>query len=292
VTPAIHIVFSSRDVPAAFPAHLHPAWAADLSALGPWSEGEAGLAAPLSPRWGLPADVTVLFECASTMDEAWTRGARGAWESVVAVRQTQGRGQMRRAWTAPPGNLSASLVLPPLPERLSAMASLLLGHAAATVLEAETGAAIRVKWPNDLLTAGGKAGGILVEERSGRLVAGIGLNLFAAPPLGAMRPGHVFPPAALPAHPEGFGPLRLWLRLLSGMRQEIERFDDDDSSAIMLEMLSKRLACRGELVMIEDGAERFKARVLGISGDGGLLVETFGQKGGVSTLYSGCLFPL
>ena len=58
------------------------------------------------------------------------------------------------------------------------------------------------------------------------------------------------------------------------------------------DLLMKRLAFRGERVVIEDGAERFEARVLGIAEDGGLLVEKFGREGGVSTLYSGCLFQL
>jgi biotin-(acetyl-CoA carboxylase) ligase len=37
---------------------------------------------------------------------------------------------------------------------------------------------LALKWPNDLMTAGGKAGGILVERSSGVVVVGMGLNLW------------------------------------------------------------------------------------------------------------------
>jgi len=275
-------------------AGAHVSWAGDISALAPWKEDSGGFLAA-APRGDAFARVFVLHECGSTMDEAWrflVAGDAAPWDSVLAVRQTSGRGQLRREWVAPAGNLSVSLVLPQLPPRLADMASLLLGHAAAEALEAVFGVEIRVKWPNDLLVAGGKVGGILVEERQERLVAGLGLNLFEPPPARAMRTGSAFPAAVLPTHPELFGPLRLWLELRRRFRDEIVRLCDEDSSAMLGNLLMKRLAFRGERVVVEDGAERFEARVLGVAEDGGLLVEKFGREGGVSTLYSGCLFQL
>src|SRR5690606_11713953 len=58
---------------------------------------------------------------------------------------------------------------------------------------------IRLKWPNDLVRNGGKAGGILVETRRAdgveRVVVGIGLNLAAPPPVDdeAQRAGALVP---------------------------------------------------------------------------------------------------
>ncbi len=52
---------------------------------------------------------------------------------------------------------------------------------------AARGAAVRIKWPNDLLVDGRKVGGILVEERGGVVVAGLGLNLGGAPRDHALR---------------------------------------------------------------------------------------------------------
>jgi BirA family biotin operon repressor/biotin-[acetyl-CoA-carboxylase] ligase len=54
--------------------------------------------------------------------------------------------------------------------------SLVAGVAAAGALRA-MGAPVRLKWPNDLLAAGAKLGGILVETRSpSYAVVGIGIN--------------------------------------------------------------------------------------------------------------------
>jgi BirA family biotin operon repressor/biotin-[acetyl-CoA-carboxylase] ligase len=97
---------------------------------------------------------------------------------VVADEQTAGRGRLDRRWEAPPGSsLLASFVLPARP-----LASLAAGVAAA----AACGDQVRLKWPNDLLLAGAKLAGILVERRGERCIVGIGINLTWAPP-GAAR---------------------------------------------------------------------------------------------------------
>ena len=97
---------------------------------------------------------------------------------VVADHQTAGRGRLDRTWEAPAGSaLLASFVLAPHP-----LMSLAAGVAAAEAC----GPTVRLKWPNDLLLDGRKAGGILVEVTTGRAIVGIGLNLAWAP-AGAAR---------------------------------------------------------------------------------------------------------
>lgn len=92
---------------------------------------------------------------------------------VVADHQTAGRGRLDRAWETPPGGaLLASFVLPP--HRLMSLAA---GVAAAEAC----GPAVRLKWPNDLMAGGRKAGGILVEMSAARAVVGVGINLTWAP---------------------------------------------------------------------------------------------------------------
>jgi BirA family transcriptional regulator, biotin operon repressor / biotin---[acetyl-CoA-carboxylase] ligase len=91
--------------------------------------------------------------------------------------QTAGRGRLTRRWEAPPQTaLLASWVLPTRP----------LALFAAGVATAEScGAAVRLKWPNDLLLGEAKLGGMLAEQRRDRCVVGIGINLHWAPPGGA-----------------------------------------------------------------------------------------------------------
>jgi BirA family transcriptional regulator, biotin operon repressor / biotin---[acetyl-CoA-carboxylase] ligase len=97
---------------------------------------------------------------------------------VVAEHQSAGRGRLDRRWEAPPGTaLLASFVLPRHP-----LLSLAAGVAAAEAC----GEGMRLKWPNDLMLGGRKAGGILVEVAADRAIVGIGINLTAAPPGAAM----------------------------------------------------------------------------------------------------------
>jgi BirA family transcriptional regulator, biotin operon repressor / biotin---[acetyl-CoA-carboxylase] ligase len=93
---------------------------------------------------------------------------------VVADHQTAGRGRLDRRWEAPPGTaLLVSFVLRPNP-----VLSLAAGVAAAQAC----GGGVRLKWPNDLLLAGAKVGGILVEVTPATAICGIGINLTWAPP--------------------------------------------------------------------------------------------------------------
>jgi BirA family biotin operon repressor/biotin-[acetyl-CoA-carboxylase] ligase len=97
---------------------------------------------------------------------------------VVADHQTAGRGRLDRRWETPPGTaLLASFVLAPHP-----LLSLAAGVAAAEAC----GPGARLKWPNDVLVEGRKAGGVLVEMSAAKAVVGIGINLTWSPP-GAAR---------------------------------------------------------------------------------------------------------
>src|SRR5438067_7343724 len=92
---------------------------------------------------------------------------------VIADHQTRGRGRMNRRWEAPPGAaLLVSFVLPTNP-----LLSLAAGVAAAEAC----GPRVRLKWPNDLLIAERKLGGILVETTGDKAICGIGINLIWAP---------------------------------------------------------------------------------------------------------------
>lgn len=104
---------------------------------------------------------------------------------VVAARQTAGRGRRRSAWENAPRALAASLAFAPgwAPADWGLL-PLLAGLAAVRTL-AGRAAAVRLKWPNDLVVEQAKVGGILVEGADGVVVAGLGLNLWwPAPPAG------------------------------------------------------------------------------------------------------------
>lgn len=108
----------------------------------------------------------------------------GLW--LRAERQTAGRGRQGRAWTSPPGNLSASTLVrlrptDPAAASLALTAAVAL-HEAVAVYLGDAGAAV-LKWPNDLLVAGAKLSGILLERAEDAVVIGIGVNLAHHPDL-------------------------------------------------------------------------------------------------------------
>jgi len=110
----------------------------------------------------------------STNDVASTIAASGEREGavVIADEQTAGRGRRGRAWFSPPGSgLYVSVVLTPVRARVDrTRATMLLplaaGVALAEAVDAMTALPVVLKWPNDLLVARRKLGGILAEAVS------------------------------------------------------------------------------------------------------------------------------
>jgi len=129
----------------------------------------------------------------------------------VALAQDEGRGRQGRAWQAPGGNFSGSTLVQlragdPAAPTLSLVCGLALIEALDTVV---AGAALQLKWPNDLMLGGAKLAGILLERSGDRIVAGFGVNLAAAPEIEG-RPTAALPSSA-PILPQAFAPLlALW----------------------------------------------------------------------------------
>ncbi|HEV8057591.1 MAG TPA: biotin--[acetyl-CoA-carboxylase] ligase [Actinomycetota bacterium] len=141
-------------------------------------------------RVGLRAPVRFEEVTASTQATALELAAAGTpeWTLVAAGHQTEGRGRLGRTWHDEPGRaLMFSLVLrPELDPDSGGLLTLLAGTAMARACFELADQRAACKWPNDLLIAGRKAGGILAESRvdEGRfehVVIGIGVNLGAPP---------------------------------------------------------------------------------------------------------------
>jgi BirA family biotin operon repressor/biotin-[acetyl-CoA-carboxylase] ligase len=120
-------------------------------------------------------------------------GGDGVGAVVIADEQTAGRGRLGRRWFSPAGSgLYVSIVLQPStaradPRRATGLLTLAAGLALAEAIEAVTSLRVDIKWPNDLLVARRKLGGILAEavgvERGAAqggvtsVVLGYGINI-------------------------------------------------------------------------------------------------------------------
>lgn len=132
-------------------------------------------------------DVFVFDTITSTLDVCHDLSGQGAVEdfsSVVCREQSSGRGQLRRTWQSLRNNLYTALVLPDAYPFNTEAAAPAVGFLFACALE-NLGFRTELKWPNDLVQKRNgvyeKIGGILLEERNGRLVAGTGINLSSCP---------------------------------------------------------------------------------------------------------------
>ncbi|MXW09184.1 MAG: biotin--[acetyl-CoA-carboxylase] ligase [Gammaproteobacteria bacterium] len=135
-------------------------------------------------RWGVPL-LEVHRRLGSTNDRARSIARAGApsFSVIIADEQTLGRGREGRRWLSPPGSgLWMTVVLAGRPSAHS-IVPLLVGIAAARAIE-EVCPDLRaeIEWPNDLVVAGRKVGGILCESwddgAGGRGMAiGAGINI-------------------------------------------------------------------------------------------------------------------
>jgi BirA family biotin operon repressor/biotin-[acetyl-CoA-carboxylase] ligase len=127
-------------------------------------------------------------ECHSTNDIAHKLCLQpGATEGTLVIthNQTKGRGQRGNRWESEPGrNLTFSLILKPsfLSVGDQFYLNIIASLAIADYLRAKSAHDIRIKWPNDVIAAGRKISGILIENQiSGssfsHVIMGIGLNI-------------------------------------------------------------------------------------------------------------------
>jgi BirA family biotin operon repressor/biotin-[acetyl-CoA-carboxylase] ligase len=185
---------------------------------------------------------------------------------VTATAQSAGRGRQGRTWTAPAGRaLLCSLVLRNPPRLLPLLAGVAVAETA------DPGAL--VKWPNDVLVAGSKVAGILVEGRPQEhwAVLGMGVNV-------AVRTEDLPPELRERAGGLGLSPGDVE-PVLARLLERLEHWLSEPE-ALMLDAFRARDALRGRPVRWARGA----GEGAGIDDRGRLCVQT---ESGIATLDAG-----
>ncbi|GFM35453.1 biotin--[acetyl-CoA-carboxylase] ligase [Desulfovibrio psychrotolerans] len=207
-----------------------------------------------------------------------TDGTMREWDSVLAVTQRAGRGQLRRPWSSPAGNIHGALRMPFGQAHLDDFAPLTLGYLFAEAF-GTLGIQVSLKWPNDLLLQGGKVGGVLLEEVGGALFAGVGINLVASPPVGDLRDGWAVPACNLADAGFEFSVTTLWQTLVNRIRfcyeTQVVRYNREE----LTRRVQKYLAWVGRDVIIHGGDAEFRpGRLLGVNENGALRLLLSGQE--------------
>jgi BirA family biotin operon repressor/biotin-[acetyl-CoA-carboxylase] ligase len=251
-------------------------------------------------------------ELGSTNDRAMQRAKQGASRLpllVIADRQTAGRGRGGNRWWTGPGSLAFSLLLESAavaskadtssltmgrqfncrPNNLNCRPNILISLAAGVAV-AETvepllkSNEIGIRWPNDVIAAGRKLAGVLIEVLpDGHAVVGIGINTNDSM-------------AEVPAELLSFATTMLEL---SGARQDhaeilialLNRLErhivtlkrDPDEIAARADALCLQ---RGKPIALQHGRQSIAGLCRGIAPDGALLLET---PDGLRSYYSGTI---
>ncbi|CCO24476.1 biotin--[acetyl-CoA-carboxylase] ligase [Maridesulfovibrio hydrothermalis] len=280
----------------------HPLWARDIEHYGPWNSEDAEYKTYSTwlsgSRTGVP--VAVCGACVSSLDVAWRLNALEDlpdWGSVIALEQNTGRGQVRREWISPAGNIYGAIKWPSLPAGdpgesrpvWNRILPLIVGYLTCNALK-DLGVETQLKWPNDILIDGKKAGGILIEERGDVTMVGIGLNIAYAPERDQLRVDHAVPAGKLNTDKMQLGPLETWVGLMKYYKTHFDAIVSSQDADNFLYELADQLVWFGEEVKIVDGPDGVTQGVIcGLRSDGGLVVEKDGVK---HNIYSGSVMPL
>eukprot|EP00602_Paraphysomonas_sp_CaronLab_P003643 CAMPEP_0185031872 /NCGR_PEP_ID=MMETSP1103-20130426/19561_1 /TAXON_ID=36769 /ORGANISM="Paraphysomonas bandaiensis, Strain Caron Lab Isolate" /LENGTH=246 /DNA_ID=CAMNT_0027567547 /DNA_START=887 /DNA_END=1624 /DNA_ORIENTATION=+ len=126
--------------------------------------------------------------------------------TVVANKQTKGRGTQGRGWMSPHGNLfmtiGFNLSTVPIPLTLTPLRiGCIIATAIERILQSEGSTSkIYLKWPNDVLIGDGKVSGVLIEIEGGVMLVGIGCNVAMAPAVAKEGPDNGRDSTCLTAH--------------------------------------------------------------------------------------------
>lgn len=226
----------------------------------------------------MPAVVEYWPVLASTNDTAAARARSGApaWTCVVAGRQTAGRGRQGRVWESREGGLHLSILLRPREDARWALLPLAAGVAVAEALE-EDGVEPRLKWPNDVVAAGRKLGGILVESAwagaaMDSAVVGIGLNLRGGP---EQRPADLAALAVSVEELTGRAPdlVECAARTVSRMAVWYHRLARGEAAAVRAAWRGRALPWWGRVVEARSGTSKIRGVARDIDEDGALVLE-------------------
>jgi BirA family transcriptional regulator, biotin operon repressor / biotin---[acetyl-CoA-carboxylase] ligase len=231
------------------------------------------------------------FKTDSTNRVAFELGHAGEPEGaiVLAEEQSAGRGRAGRTWHSEraTGIYVTLLLRPKLAPVQAPLLTMMAGLSAHTAVEAAAGLAVDLKWPNDLIIRGKKAGGILTEMHAEPglvhfVVVGIGLNVNQE-----RFPGELAGIATSLRQETGKPQSRMELlvRLLREFENDYNRFLREGIAGVTQRFEVVSSYAHGKKVRVTNGTESYVGTTAGLGPEGLLQVER--EDGRVVTVIAG-----
>jgi BirA family transcriptional regulator, biotin operon repressor / biotin---[acetyl-CoA-carboxylase] ligase len=226
----------------------------------------------------LRGEVLIFDRVASTNLTLRALAAQGAPEGtvVVADEQEAGRGRAGRSWHSPPGaGFYGSILLRPAVAQQEAQ--FLTFAAAVAVAETLSSFGVKgaeIKWPNDVLVAGKKVCGILVETSLFGAsvewaIVGVGINVTR----GAVPEGKAHVATSLEEAGVRTTPARLRWPLLVALDRWYAALADAGSRAVLDRWEALAPMARNRKVRVDEAGETYRATTRGVTTGGSLRVE-------------------
>ena len=217
----------------------------------------------------------------STNDEATRLLAAGEEAPLVVIsrRQSQGRGRLGRTWhSTVDGNLYASFAFrPEVPPARMQTFTLWMGVNVCSLVASFCRVTPGLKWPNDLMFDGRKAGGMLTEARMDAdrihdLVFGLGLNLRLPeggwPDELADRATSLSEQSTVPLEPNKFA-----AALVGRVLDAYDSFIDGGFQSTFADLWHRFDVLKGRPVTLLQGGGELSGIAMGIDDEGSLILR-------------------
>lgn len=225
--------------------------------------------------------LTVLDEVDSTNDEAARQLAEGreAPFVILARKQTKGRGRFGRVWHSDDhNNLYSSFAFRPhLPPQRMPMFTLWMGVNICELITNFCEMQAGLKWPNDIVFDGRKAGGMLTEARIDSdqmrdLVFGLGINVNAP---SKARSEELATRATSLAEQSGhkIDLNRFAAALIGRVFLAYDQFIEGDHIKTFAQTWNHYDVLRGQNIVVLNGGQRISGIAAGIDDAGSLLIK-------------------
>lgn len=208
---------------------------------------------------------------------------------AIAEEQTAGRGRVGRSWHSERGTgIYVTLLLRPRISPVQApLLTMMAGLSARSAIQSQSGLTIDLKWPNDLMHAGKKLGGILTEMHAEPsqvrfVIVGIGINVNQEtfpPELSAIGTSLRAQSGRVQSRME------LLVRLLREFENDYNRFLREGTASVTQRFEAVSSYARGKRVAVSSGTENYSGVTAGLSPEGLLRVER--TDGSVVTVIAG-----